>query len=243
MACKICGKPSGYYPLCPEHFKQKEQGKIVKCDECGEWHYVDQPCSCRKQSQKSKPQKESIIEDNIEEPAAVVVNQSNKYRCLVCGAESNGMLFCSECYGKYHKKKLLFSIQNCSIVTLLDESYEGIHRCADGHIVKSKSEAMIDDYLFRHHIAHAYERVVPIDNNPEHNLHPDFYLTEQDIYIEHWGFDETNAKYTQAKQYKIQKYKELGLTVICTTEKDTSNLEANLDRKIKFCERGKVNEE
>ena len=124
----------------------------------------------------------------------------------------------------------------------MDAAYEGTYTCNDGHAVKSKSELAIDNYLFGEKIAHSYEAAIPIDAAPEHDLHPDFYLPDRDIYIEHWGFDESNTKYTETKKYKIEKYKELKLTIICTTEKDMNNIQASLSRKLKFCKPGEINE-
>jgi len=38
MACQICGKKAGYYPLCKECNRLKEEGKISKCIDCGKWN-------------------------------------------------------------------------------------------------------------------------------------------------------------------------------------------------------------
>ena len=38
----------------------------------------------------------------------------------------------------------------------MDESYEGMFKCRDGHIVKSKSEREIDNYLFEKGIEPPY---------------------------------------------------------------------------------------
>ena len=44
MKCKICGNESGKYPLCRTCNAKKEQGLIIKCAKCGNWHYKDVPC-------------------------------------------------------------------------------------------------------------------------------------------------------------------------------------------------------
>ena len=31
MKCKVCGAPSGKYPLCPACNAKKEKGEIIKC--------------------------------------------------------------------------------------------------------------------------------------------------------------------------------------------------------------------
>lgn len=78
-ACKICGKPSGYFPLCKECNELKSEGKIVKCEECGEWHYIDEPCEC-----------EDVV------PSEKVVPEDGK--CIVCEEESPYGPFCRDCY-------------------------------------------------------------------------------------------------------------------------------------------------
>ena len=100
---------------------------------------------------------------------------------------------------------------------------------------------LIDNWLFGHGIAHAYEKALPIDADKEHDLHPDFYLQKEDIYLEHWGYE--NAKdYKAKKEYKINLYKKLGKTVITTTETDMSDISSALERKLKFYRKGEVNE-
>lgn len=171
----------------------------------------------------------------------------NGFKCLTCGIETTGFLFCKNCYAKYKNKELLFKITKCSELELLDDSYEGIYICDDGHIVKSKSEREIDNYLFEKKILHVYEKAFPIDNNPEHDIHPDFCLPNfknngVDVYIEHWGFDESNKKYTEQKEYKVNIYKKFGVTVICTNEKDDmKDPKTSLNRKLQFYNEGEVN--
>jgi hypothetical protein len=43
MRCQICGRYSGYYPLCKECNRLKEEGKVTKCDECGIWKEGNKP--------------------------------------------------------------------------------------------------------------------------------------------------------------------------------------------------------
>ena len=44
MKCCVCGAESGHYPLCRACNQKKEQGLIIKCTQCGQWHYADAPC-------------------------------------------------------------------------------------------------------------------------------------------------------------------------------------------------------
>ncbi len=43
--CVICGKPTGTFVFCREHQAEKEKGLIVKCNDCGTWHYADTVCT------------------------------------------------------------------------------------------------------------------------------------------------------------------------------------------------------
>lgn len=166
--------------------------------------------------------------------------QENEKKCILCGAESGNYLFCKKCYSQYKGKTLLLQIKvaNDQEIKILNDSYEGIYTCKDGHVVKSKSEREIDNYLFDHKITHAYEKALPIDENEENDLHPDFYLKDflgegKDVYIEHWGYNEDNTKYQKEKKYKLKKYEELKITLICTNEeKDAKDIEVALNRKL-----------
>lgn len=226
--CPICGQPTylvyGKYPrkdgLCSKCGKDLRDGLIEQCPICGKWNNTDEICECKKET--------------IEE-----INESK--HCIICGKESGDYLFCKEHYDKYKNKTLLFKIKvsKDQKIELLDDSYEGIYTCKDGHIVKSKSERDIDNYLFEHKITHAYEKTLTIG---EEQFKPDFYLPELDIYIEHWGYGEENLEYTKRKEYKIPKYKEKGITLICTTENDMKDVDAIMDIKFAKLKKGQINE-
>jgi len=121
----------------------------------------------------------------------------------------SGFFFCRGCYHKYKDKRLLIEIGNCKDITILDDSYEGSYNCDDGHVVKSKSEMIIDNYLFEKGVSHAYEKDLPIDENANRDLHPDFFLLNLsndgvDVYIEHWGYNETTLSILNQKNINWQ---------------------------------------
>lgn len=228
MNCQICGEYSGYFPLCKKCNTLKEKGKIVKCQDCGTWYYSNKSCpECTKAIS---------LFDEPNEGNERIIGET----CLDCGAPCNGYFFCKKCYYKYRNKSVILKITNCSEVEILESGYESKITCDDGHPVKSQQEAMIDNYLFGHNIKHVYEKPFPIDGNSEHDLHPDFYLPELDIYIEHFGIT-GNKKYEETKEYKLPLYRKAGITMICTTGKDINNLSANLERKLKFYKKGEIN--
>lgn len=235
--CQICGKPSGIYPLCPACFKLRDDGEVIQCPDCKKWHYKKEVCDCKKDENKEDKKIQKQTEIN-QEDKIITINEQNKSKCITCGQKTDGLLFCTQCYHRFKDKQLLFKITACSNVELLDDSYEGRFHCKDGHIVKSKSEREIDNYLFGHNISHAYEKSLPYGASEKETITPDFYLPNylgenKHVYIEHWGYNENNIHYTKTKKFKTQIYKDLKITLISTFEKtDTSDIDATLDRKL-----------
>ncbi len=237
-ACPICEKPTflvyGKYPrkdgLCKECSQKLFNKEIEQCPDCNNWHKSTELCKCKQPKQDCMTS--SDYTKNI-----IVINEENKSRCITCGKKTNGLLFCNSCYHKYSNKELLFRITCCSSVELLDENYEGRFTCKDGHIVKSKSEREIDNYLFENGIPHAYEKALPYGKTEKEVLHPDFYLPNylgsgKHVWMEHWGLNDNNIDYTKTKKFKISIYEKLGITLICTYENDMREIDAALERKL-----------
>ncbi len=59
------------------------------------------------------------------------------------------------------------------------------YKCIDGHVVKSKGELIIDNFLHLNGIEHEYEKKIKVKGNP---IKCDWYLPEHEIYMEYWGF-------------------------------------------------------
>lgn len=243
LICPICGEPTNVYMgkarkdrLCKKHGKIKNDGLIdVNADgfffEIATGKILNSPTEAPKKVEEPKQE----AKNSVDEPEQEIK------KCLLCNSESGNYLFCKSCFSKHHGKTLLFKItcDKNQKLELLNESYEGIYVCKDGHIVKSKSERDIDNYLFEHKIAHAYEKALPINGEI---FKPDFYLKDLDIYIEHWGYDENNKEYQARKDYKIPKYQEKGITLICTYEAtDMQDVETSLQIKLENYKKGEIN--
>lgn len=249
--CPVCGETYyTWYPICYKCNQLKEEGKVIKCESCGTWHYFNTPCPKCNSKNINDTESQEIEKDQPETTTEIetetIKNTSKK--CLICGEDSGEYLFCSTHYYKYRNKTLLLKINNCTEIELLDESYEGIYVCKDGHVVKSKSERDIDNYLFLNEYFHAYERAISIDGEtfkPDFcliNVYPEEKGYQKNVYIEHWGYDETNIDYTQQKKYKLEKYEKAGITLICLYEKsDAKDIDAALDRKLSYYKKGKIN--
>lgn len=235
LLCPICGQPTRVYmgnarkdKLCGKHADELKKGELL-IDEKGNYANV-----------KNKEVSNEVKEDKKNDGDRII-------KCIACGKETKpGFFFCSNCYQKYKNKELLVKIKNCIDIEILDESYEGHYVCEDGHIVKSKSERDIDNYLFENNIPHAYEKTFMPNTNPNIIINPDFTLPNYkgngiDVIIEHWGYNENNIDYHKTKKYKMNIYRDEKVTLICTNEKDMQDYKTTMKRKLATFEFGKIN--
>jgi len=108
------------------------------------------------------------------------------------------------------------------------QKYPATHRATDGHMVRSRAEMLIDNWLYAEQIIHAYERKVPIDEE----LYCDFYLPTGKVYVEFWGM-ENDPSYAARKHRKVELYKKYGYNVIELRDPDISNLDDVLPSKLR----------
>lgn len=97
----------------------------------------------------------------------------------------------------------------------------------DGTKVRSKSEQYIADWLYRHSIKYEYE---PLLNVTDFYFHPDFYIPEANLYIEHVS-DKSYS--TRQKEEQFEKGKLLFVKTYEAMTKDSSLFNHTLDRIIK----------
>ncbi|OIR15990.1 hypothetical protein GALL_34940 [mine drainage metagenome] len=110
------------------------------------------------------------------------------------------------------------------------EKFPPTIRASDGHMVRSRGEAMIDALFYENRIVHAYERLVPV----EQAMYCDFYLPEYDLYIEFWGM-ESNPKYRARKTKKLEIYRQNGLRLLEVKDEHINNLDDYLiSQLVKF---------
>ena len=84
--------------------------------------------------------------------------------------------------------------------------------------VNSIAEKEIANFLFTHNIDYEYEKEVDWIKNNTQEYHPDFYLSQYDVYIEHWGLNKDNQvpewfsgsnpseKYLKDKEWKLDQF-------------------------------------
>lgn len=107
--------------------------------------------------------------------------------------------------------------------------HDAKYRTQDGHRVRSRAEAMIDDYLYSNGIVHAYERRLP---GIEDEVISDFYIPAGKVFIEFWGMEE-NAKYLERKKKKLIIYSDNHFNLLEMNDKDIENIDDILPRKLK----------
>ncbi len=107
------------------------------------------------------------------------------------------------------------------------EKFPATLRTADGHMVRSKAEMLIDNWLYMAEIVHAYERKLPI----EEDVYCDFYIPTGKVYIEYWGY-ENDEKYLTRKKQKLEIYNKYGFHLIQLNDDDVKNLDDVLPRML-----------
>lgn len=231
LKCPICGEPTSVYygnarkdGLCSKHGKSANSGEIVQCPDCGKWNEKGAGCECRSFARKSKDKE--IIEEN---------KSTDELTCIICGEPSNGKHFCIKCWKKYKERTITIEVKNCTEFEITDAYGNKNTKTANGLYVRSLSEKIIYDELFRRNIKCEYERTVTYkdENGNIKELHPDFYLSDYKLYIEHWGcLDSRNKEYEETKRYKEKIYEAKGYKFAATTSKDIKDIQAAIERLL-----------
>ena len=242
LVCPICGEATflvyGKYPrkdgLCKDCSQKLFNKEIEQCEDCSKWKNTGEACTCK------APLKKDVIEEPKKE------ENSSELTCIICGESSNGKHFCLNCYREYKNKVVYIQVKNCKDFAKLESEYSSDLICDDGHMVKSPYEKIIDNWLYSEGIKHAYEAKLDIDET--HDITPDFFIPEynsvKNIYIEFWGYGDSNIKYQRIKEYKMSIYPELikrdniAVVYLCKAEVDNDSYK----KKIKYAEQGKIKE-
>jgi len=107
------------------------------------------------------------------------------------------------------------------------EKFPATLRTKDGHLVRSKSEIIIDNWLYDSKIVHAVERKL----QTEEEVYCDWWIPTGKVYIEYWGLEE--PQYLARKEKKISIYKKYNYKLIQLSEKDVSNIYDVLPAKLR----------
>ncbi len=153
-----------------------------------------------------------------------------RHRCQRCDAPVSApeqersqqtfqRLFCDRCFDEVFLERRNFETQ-----VELNKTIEA----RDGTLVQSKGERLIADWLTAHGIAYRYDAKFRII--AEFQIRPDFYLPEQDVYIEYWGLDTPQYKMSMYKKQML--YQQEGKRLISVYPKDLPLLDVLLSSKI-----------
>jgi hypothetical protein len=104
------------------------------------------------------------------------------------------------------------------------------YKCNDDHVVKSRAEALIDNWLSREGIAHEYEPNLTIDGN---KIKPDWYLPDAEGYVEFWGFlARDNKDYNDRRNHKEQLYALANKKLVSITGIDLEDINVKVKQKL-----------
>ncbi len=107
------------------------------------------------------------------------------------------------------------------------EKFDAPIRTSDGHFVRSRGEALIDNWLYQAKLVHAYEKRLPIE---EGDVLSDFFLPEgSTVYIEYWGL-QGEHNYDARKQEKQRLYAAGGFPLIELSDEHINNLDDYLPK-------------
>jgi len=98
----------------------------------------------------------------------------------------------------------------------------------DGHFVRSRGEKMIDDFLYRHNIPHAYEKKLRVGSE---TLYSDFYIPiGKKCYIEYWGLED--KRYAKRRRKKVEIYRKYKYNLVEIENRDIDRLPDVLPHKL-----------
>jgi predicted nuclease of restriction endonuclease-like RecB superfamily len=110
-------------------------------------------------------------------------------------------------------------------------------RCLDDHIVKSRGELIIDNYLYILGLDHKYEEIIEVSGK---KIKCDWFLPGLEVYIEYWGY--YSKDYMKRKKDKIKLYKKYNLNLISVENGMFEDIYTYLDSKLqKFIKLDKKN--
>jgi len=105
--------------------------------------------------------------------------------------------------------------------------------------VRSQGEERIANYFDSIGLRFEYEKEILAGLLLKEAIsQPDFYLPDHDVYVEYWGMlDVKDAadreKYSRSMDYKLARYRELGIKLISLYPENLNNLDRDFRQKFK----------
>ena len=107
---------------------------------------------------------------------------------------------------------------------------ETIFKTKTGHLVKSRAEMMISNFLFDNNLLFQYNTVAAWADKDD--FRASFYIPKLDLYIDHYPYDYVK-QYQKSMRTKIKEYEKNKKKHIYITSQDEKNIEDSLKLKMK----------
>lgn len=105
--------------------------------------------------------------------------------------------------------------------------------------VRSRAEQRIANYFDSIGLRYQYEKELLAGALLKESIsQPDFYLPDHDVYVEYWGLldikdADEREKYSRSMDYKLARYRELGIKLISLYPDDLKNISPIFRQKFK----------
>lgn len=137
----------------------------------------------------------------------------------------------SQSHTESTRKDVAAPVEAAPAINSVDDDFRNkfpaTFRATDGHMVRSRGEMLIDNWLYMQGLVHAIERRLPV----EEDVYCDFYLPNGKVYIEYWGM-ENDPKYAARMKEKRTIYAKYKLNLIELTDEEIRNLDDALPRML-----------
>lgn len=181
-------------PVCDREFHLSSRRGICCSRKCGTiYKFGFSPCS-----------KEDVVNAIVN--AFRATGRTPMKRELNRGVNHAAVRF----FGSWNK-----AIENCGLKPNENSPRNIRIRCSDGHIVRSISEKVIDEWLTRKNLKHEIDKLYPTGKYT-----CDFCLPDYNLWIEYFGLAGAFEEYDEAMRVKTEIAKEHGLNLVSLFPKD-----------------------
>jgi hypothetical protein len=116
--------------------------------------------------------------------------------------------------------------------------YPSKYKCIDGHIVRSLSELLIDNYLHQNGIMHKFEDYIKKGSSKHYKY--DWFLPDSKIYVEFFGY--SGRYYYNTRKEKEKFYKSNNLKLISINPEELGDLNNSMIQKLGKHGKKQINE-
>nr|MDO8117065.1 hypothetical protein [Candidatus Sigynarchaeota archaeon] len=108
-----------------------------------------------------------------------------------------------------------------------EETITARYVCDDGHVVKSRGEALLDNWLAKQGLPHDYEKTITLGSE---KIKYDWYLPDADVYVEYWGL--ATRDYKKRREEKEKLYNKYQKKLVGIMNVDLEDINAKVKAKL-----------